>query len=761
MKWVSVTLLSLSAVLVFGCLVCNFRKPRHLSIEPPLRMLLASAGTALFLHVVAMLTHSQQTAYILFGLYHIAMDFVVNGMMSFVRRYTGLRVYNPRVQTGFGLIAIVDAILMVMNCFMPVVFTCERIPDYFGALFWHISTRETLYLVHTLLIYAMVVVMFWDLIRKILQSPKIYKLKYAMILILDCIVVICHTAYLQFHTKIDYSLFWYAVVALSIFYFSMIYIPRGLMDKLLYFTISNMQDGMICLDIENQCVHANRTAKVYCDSEIDQQVAAWFAEEIPLNAENYYWDARRRISGSMRYYRIQYQKIFDVESKYLGCFFIIQDCTKETERFESEKYRATHDALTGIYNKEHFYEMTHETIMQNPAQSYCIVCTDVKNFKLVNDMFGIQTGDKLLLRIAGILRSLAGERWVYGRLTGDRFALCVPQEEFDEEKILHKIVRMAKLTEDTVFKVHIHIGVYMIDDRDLGVSVMCDRANLAIRTIKDSYQNIVAYYKENLRENTINEQKVISEFEEAIRSRQFKAYVQPQVAVNGKIRGGEVLVRWIHPERGMIPPGEFIPIFEQTGFISRLDSYMWETACMRLQRWKNAGLTENYLSINISQKDFYLLDVYKTITGLVEYYDIDPKNLHLEITETAVMNNPQAQLPLIAKLRDYGFLVEIDDFGSGYSSLNTLKDLQADILKIDMGFLSKTAHQGRSKLILQMIIALAKALRMEVITEGVETQEQVDFLKTYGCDIFQGYHFAKPMPILDFEMQYLNKVFRV
>ncbi|MDE5768782.1 MAG: EAL domain-containing protein, partial [Oscillospiraceae bacterium] len=126
-----------------------------------------------------------------------------------------------------------------------------------------------------------------------------------------------------------------------------------------------------------------------------------------------------------------------------------------------------------------------------------------------------------------------------------------------------------------------------------------------------------------------------------------------------------------------------------------------------------------------------------------------------------VMNNPQTQLPLIAKLRNYGFLVEIDDFGSGYSSLNTLKDLQADILKIDMGFLSRTAHQGRSKLILQMIIALAKALRMEVITEGVETQDQVDFLKAYGCDIFQGYYFAKPMPIMEFEMQYLNRVFRV
>ena len=417
-----------------------------------------------------------------------------------------------------------------------------------------------------------------------------------------------------------------------------------------------------------------------------------------------------------------------------------------------------------IESLEYFYEIAKEKMLENPNQEYYILCTDVKNFKLVNDIFGVQAGDKLLMRISGVLHSLASENWVYGRLAADKFAICVPKTEFHEEKILKKIVRMAKLTElneNSIFKIHIHIGVYRVEDRNLGISVMCDRANLAIKTIKNSYQNIVAYYQKNLRDSFINEQKIISEFEEAIRTRQFQAYIQPQIsAIDGKIRGGETLVRWIHPESGMIPPIKFIEIFEQAGFISRLDAYMWETACMQLQKWKHAGLTEAYLSVNISQKDFYLLDVYKILTGLVEHYHLNPRNLHLEITETAVMNNPQAQLPLIDKLRNYGFLVEIDDFGSGYSSLNTLKDLKADILKIDMGFLSKTENSERSKLILRMIIALAKALKMEVITEGVETQEQVNFLKAYGCDIFQGYYFAKPMPVADFETYYLNKILK-
>ncbi|MBQ8123019.1 MAG: EAL domain-containing protein, partial [Ruminococcus sp.] len=204
-------------------------------------------------------------------------------------------------------------------------------------------------------------------------------------------------------------------------------------------------------------------------------------------------------------------------------------------------------------------------------------------------------------------------------------------------------------------------------------------------------------------------------------------------------------------------PGSFVPVFEQAGLISRLDRYIWELACSQLRKWDQEGFRENYLSVNISQKDFYVLDIYDIFTTLVKKYQINPKNLHLEITETAIMNNPQSQLPLIDKLRQFGFWVEIDDFGSGYSSLNTLKDFNADVLKIDMGFLeTKAENEAKSKTILRSIISLAKALDMEVITEGVETQEQVRFLTDFGCDIFQGYYFAKPMPVEDFEKKHLS-----
>ncbi|MBE6876474.1 MAG: EAL domain-containing protein [Ruminococcus sp.] len=767
MKWTYIIYLLVSAVLMLIGLLYTYLRPKHLSFEPPLRMLFLFGGLAVGLHGFGMMTESLPLAYVLFGGYYIAVDLMMLSMVSFGRKYTNIRKYNQKGQIVLTVLADIDFLLMIVNAFTHSVFACEMIQDRGGQWFYYIGDKYLPYWYHAGFVYLAGFLLLADLVRKISESPKIYKSKYAVILIMSCLVAIVHTAYLytdvlHLRMRIDYSLMWIVIIAYALVYFSMHYVPHGLTDRLLYSTISNMQSGIICLDRENQCIHANDVATVYCEDEVEKQVQKWFEQKITPYTIEEEWHVSQKLMEEMRYYKIQYKKMFDKDKKSIGSFFIIRDCTEETNRLDAEKYRATHDALTGIYNKETFYEKVQILLEENPEIQYCIVCTDVKNFKIVNDVFGVQTGDKLLKRIASSIHFMARDGWIYGRLTGDRFAVCLPKEAFSEKEFLLETSKMAKLSENYMFKIQIHVGVYFIEDRKLRVSVMCDRANLAIKTIKSSYESSVVYYKENLREDFLNEQRIISEFELAIRSKQFQAYVQPQVfSENGKCEGGEVLVRWIHPQTGMIPPYKFIPIFEQTGLIGKLDAYMWELACQKLQEWQRRGLTNQYLSVNISQKDFYLLDVYQTVTELVEKYQIPPKNLHLEITETAIMNNPGEQLPLISRLREYGFMIEIDDFGSGYSSLNTLKDLNADVLKIDMGFLRKTEHQERSKIILKMIISLAKSLSMEVITEGVETQEQVDFLKEYGCDIFQGYHFAKPMPVQEFEEKHLNKTVEV
>ncbi|MDE5763396.1 MAG: bifunctional diguanylate cyclase/phosphodiesterase [Ruminococcus sp.] len=496
---------------------------------------------------------------------------------------------------------------------------------------------------------------------------------------------------------------------------------------------------------------------------LEKQVRNWQLEHLDPSNPVQVWETKRRISGELHYFNIEYRRIYDSASKYLGCFFLIHDRTEEFIKYNTERYRATHDKLTGLYNKEYFYDVVRAVLNKNPDGKYNIIVFDVKNFKLVNDVFGVDEGDRLLKEISRITADFGGKNCIYARLTGDRFAVFMPRSIFSEDKLLREFSVLDNFIEQSKFKIHIHIGVYEIVDTNLRVSVMCDHANLAIKTIKDSFKSHVAYYESQLREDFIGDHRIISDFETAVSDGQFCAYIQPQIAVDGSIRGGEALVRWIHPKDGMIPPNRFIKILEQTGLISRLDRYMWETACQNLRRWSEMGFKKSYISVNISQKDFYLLDVYEVITSLVEQYEIAPKRLHLEITETAVMDNRE-HLNLISRLREYGFIVEIDDFGSGYSSLNMLKELEADVLKIDMGFLQRTENTGnseKSKIILQMIIKLAKSLDMEVITEGVEFKEQVSFLAEYGCDIYQGYYFAKPMTVSDFESDYLNKRFRM
>ena len=274
---------------------------------------------------------------------------------------------------------------------------------------------------------------------------------------------------------------------------------------------------------------------------------------------------------------------------------------------------------------------------------------------------------------------------------------------------------------------------------------MCDKAFIASETIKNNYETNIAYYDDKLLKRTLEERRVIGEFEGALERKEFKMFLQPQVNTHGKTYGAEALVRWQHPDRGLLSPFFFIDILETTGLIYKLDMYMWECAAAKLSEWKKKGDTVHYISVNISTKDFYLIDVYEVITSIVKKYDIEPKMLKLEITETALMSDLKKNMEVIKNLRDYGFKIEIDDFGSGYSSLNMLKEAPVDEIKLDMRFLSAADPYGRAEEILHMIITMGNHMKLSIIAEGVETEQQKVMLQGFGCNKAQGYFYARPM----------------
>lgn len=254
----------------------------------------------------------------------------------------------------------------------------------------------------------------------------------------------------------------------------------------------------------------------------------------------------------------------------------------------------------------------------------------------------------------------------------------------------------------------------------------------------------------------MHEKSIVAEFDKALENGEFCMYLQPQFDSRGTLLGAEALVRWNHPKRGLLYPDSFVGILEKTGIIYKLDNFIWEKAAEKIKEWNAAGYEDYHISINISAKDFYYLDLYNVLTGIVRKYGIAPKHLNLEITETVIMSDVKMHMEILDRLQQFGFQIEIDDFGSGYSSLNTLKDIKADLLKIDMLFLRETDNQERSRKILKFIITMAKALNMDVITEGVETEKQLDFLSGIGCEMFQGFYFSRPIPVDKFEDKYFQ-----
>lgn len=421
------------------------------------------------------------------------------------------------------------------------------------------------------------------------------------------------------------------------------------------------------------------------------------------------------------------------------------------------EYRLNYDSLTKAYNRYGFYKNAQKLIKEHTDTEYCLILSDIKSFKLINEIYGENIADKILIDEVNIIRQKMKGNSVLGRLNGDIIAMVIPKEYLSEKEFSDMIKLLSDRYSNKNFRLHIYLGVYYIKDVNETIRQMVDKVSLVIMKSKGNMSNYILYYDENSYRNDIFKQQLIGEFETALNENQFCMYLQPQTDKDGNMLGAEALIRWNHPNMGLIMPGAFIECFEDAGLIYRLDNYIWEEAAKQLKIWKDSGYNY-YISVNISAKDFYHIDVYQTFKNLVSEYGIDTDKLHIEITETALSEDKQAAHKTIERLHNEGFIIEIDDFGSGYSSFNFLKDVCADVIKIDRVFLKKSSHEERGEQILRSIISLSHDIGMDVITEGVENVDQLSMLAKMNCDWFQGYYFSKPIAVGDFEEKYGIKV---
>lgn len=431
---------------------------------------------------------------------------------------------------------------------------------------------------------------------------------------------------------------------------------------------------------------------------------------------------------------------FDEEKQILLC--VVEDMTKELET----------DPVTGALNRAGFFHKTEEILNNNKDKRFAIIYFNVKGFKAVNDMFGYETGDAILMEGINTLGTSFLKPLAISRIEADRFVVLVDEKNLDVDRLpelLHSVYEKNNIKIDLYGR----CGIYYIPENcELSVSEMCDRAKLAKLYIPNQYVQPYAIFNKDMRFDYEQRSFALIHLDDAIKKDEIKVYYQPIYdAYTGKIASAEALVRWVSPDKGVIFPGKFIPALEESGHITKLDTYIHRSVCRFLEERCRKNKPVVRVAVNLSRMDLMDDNIMGLIVDDIKKSELPNSLISYEVTESAYATVSEMGIDFLLKLHDIGVTLLVDDFGSGVSSFSTIRDYDFDIIKLDMGFIQKIGNNKKNNNIVISLIELAHRLDMKVVAEGVETKEQADFLRTYGCDYIQGYYYSKPLPQEEFE----------
>lgn len=398
--------------------------------------------------------------------------------------------------------------------------------------------------------------------------------------------------------------------------------------------------------------------------------------------------------------------------------------------------------LKGIGRRRKFRRNVNNLLISS-SRNIGFIQFDIRKFKIVNDLYGEKFGDQVLDFITHQLKEYCNDQQYFVNLRSDVFMVVT---EYDEEEELVNFVHQLddRIRSFKEVKLQFVYGIYIADDRTMELRQMEDRSAMARKAAKNNILTNILFYNEQFKELLYNRKFIEENMQAAISERQFLMYLQPKYSiVKNEIIGAEALVRWKHPDRGMIYPNQFIPIIEENGFIKKVDYYIWREACRFIKKCQDAGINSCPISVNVSRTHLHDNECLQVLTDMIQECDINKKLLELEITETA---SDQQISKKALQLKEAGFTLLMDDFGSGYSSLNILLETPFDVIKLDKKFMENMIVSSKGRLILEQVVLMADKLELGLLAEGVETKEQIEMLRNIGCDQVQGYYYAKPMP---------------
>lgn len=433
---------------------------------------------------------------------------------------------------------------------------------------------------------------------------------------------------------------------------------------------------------------------------------------------------------------------------------ILARCERIIQLYEEKSIlrSAEKDDLTDLFTHEFFDEYVRQVDSYDEKAADDAIVLNIEHFHMINEMFGRGTGDEILKKVADMLVHKFENGVCIGcRPSADYFYLYVDHRDSYDGVFDGMSEEIAKYSH--IPQIRLRAGIYQNVDKGISVDERFDHAKLACDRIRGDYTKQINFYSKELNDADLYHERLINDIDDAIANRDLVVFYQPKYGIQSDkpvLRSAEALIRWKHPELGMISPGDFIPLFESNGLIQKLDHYVWAEAASQIRKWKDEFGYTLPVSVNVSRVDIYNPDLEKRLLEILDDNDLTTSELMLEITESAYADDAKGLTDVVNSLRDKGFKIEMDDFGTGYSSLNMITGIPIDVLKIDMKFIRNMNKDEKSLKLVELVMDIARFLNVPAVAEGVEEESQVEKLKEMGCELIQGYYFSKPVPAEEF-----------
>ncbi len=708
----------------------------------------------IFAYAFYMLSSSYKNAAAMYTFFLFCTCWAVYTTFTFTMSFTNTIQKVGFVKQVFFILSFIDSISILANVRAGHIFYLEALFTKAGYCYWN-PVFTSSYTWHRIICTIILLCSFTLLVISMVRAPSYYKIKYTRIAGGIFIVLLVSYVCLALKLPISFSPVVLAFITIHLAKIVTIDFNSPLLIAPLVTITETIQDAILCFDAEGKLVYFNSAAKNLFD-KTDEQLE----EFAPFFVKLYLREKPRElhlflgVNNAEHFFNVEYKDIY-IKDSIAGSYIKLQDRTTELKKTNELQHRATHDRLTGLYNRQGFFDRVKKDFEQNKFKFPVMIFTNIKDFKLINTLYGNEQGDEVLKSQADLLERLGRKKAIIGRLSDDKFAMVTDKKYFDKDTFEEEFKIFSILNNTNNFNIQLFAGIYEIYNKKENIQLIFDKAKIALDSLKEDSQQIFSFYDSAMMDKIIAEKNILNEFETALSERQFSIQLQPINTLNGKAIGAEAFVRWNHPTYQTIEPVDLISILEKTGLIYKLDLFVWNLAAKKLSDWKKKGITDKFISVNVSGKDKNYIDVVKTFTDLVKNYDIEPKNLHIEISETAIADNPKLSISIFDSLKALGFKIFIDKFGTGYSSLNMLKDFMADGIKMDTAFLAEEELSDKDRIILQTMISMSHSLGMQFIAKGVESKNHLIELSNMNCNYFQGFYFSHPLTLHDFETLYL------